>query len=194
MEEIIPKWKINDLDKTLILNVIKLWKKLDNYKLLDCKLAILECISKIKELDFNRFICSTNNEVYESFTTFDQITLPGVITLVIVPEEVIIFNTESNKEVDSISFPFIMGWGYHEQGISIIASKELKEATLNFNTKQGAIIDFLLKGYSRILAKKDIRGLKNQKPDEAFLPYKVRDSLEYIEKQRAGYQLKYDLI
>lgn len=182
------------MEKSLALGIIKLWKKLDDYRLSDCKLAILDCASKIRGLNFIRFLCSTNAPTYQSLSSLHRVTLPEVVTLVVTSEEVILVDTESSEEIDCIGFPFIMRWGYHEQGITFIASKELSEITLHFDTKQGAMIDFLLKGYSRILGKKDMRGLTNRKAEKGFVSYKTRSSLEYIEKQRAGYELRYDLV
>jgi len=195
--EIIPKHIICEMkDTKIIRKTAKLWQKIPDYRLIDCKLAILDCSIKSRLKNFNSFICETEKTKYEGLLKNEEIILPEIVCLSINNKEILITNPEKNQEiVDILNLTIVINWGYDENGISLLICKDFKEQNLLFNTKQAPFIDFLLKGYTKILAKKDIIGMNNRKSEEKEqVPYNIRSSYEYIEKQKLKYQLSYTLV
>ncbi len=180
-------------DATLVLKVAKLWMRLDTYRLNDCKLAVLERARRLRSAHSNRFFCATERETYCSFATDEEITLPSSVMLIVCPQELALCNI-SGDELDVIKLALILSWGYDDTQMAFVVCKGTKEQNLVLSTQQGPFIDFLLKGYARLLAKKEVRTLANLKEEGERVPYAVRSNPRDIKKQRAGYQLVYDVV
>ncbi len=181
-------------DGRLLDKVAELWLRLGGYKLNDCKLAILEQVLRLPSAQPNRFPCVTKRPTYSGISVDKQITLPELVMLVVGPQNVLISNLQGT-EVDAVKLSLLAGWELDAAGITLVVSKNLMEVRLAFATQQGPLIDLLLKGYTRLLGKKDIKGLAQRKEEWAGrVPYSVRADPERIERQKAEFQLVYDLM
>lgn len=182
-------------DAGLIKKIAKFWKRIKDFRIIDCKLAILDRIEKyLPKAYTNRFVCQTDQAEYISFSQEDQyIKLPETIIIIISPKELIICDVKAEIVIDTISFGFIVSWEFGNEGIFIYSRKNNVDVTINLDTEQGTFIDFLLKGYTEFLAKKEVIIKKNKHIEEEKLKYSEIISPVYIEKQKAKYQIVYPI-
>ncbi len=174
---------------------MKLWERVGSYKAIDCKLAILEHVAKLKKCDTNRFVCAiSGNDSEPSEDAEEEGKLPEHVILIVTPRELLLCDVHTEAELDCIPLSSLVSWANEEDDITLNTFRNMKERTYVFGTDKGAFIDFLLKGYTRVLAKKEIASVAQADVPPVPVPYVLRSTPRYIELQKLGYEIEYPLL